>query len=65
MEIKGKKEAEHSSSLFCFIQVDSTTSPDTGERGGFSEGDVATQMTGRGNSHNRLQRLLTGHFNAS
>lgn len=33
--------------------------------GAFLWVDVETQMTGRGNSHNRLQRLLTGCFNAS
>lgn len=64
MEIK-EKEAEHSSTLFCFIQVDSTTSPGLGDGGGFSMGDVVTQMTGRGNSHKRLQRLLERRFNVS
>lgn len=47
--------------FFCFIQVGSTTSLGMGKRGGFSVGDVVTED--RGNSHNRLERLL--HFNVS
>lgn len=50
---------------FLFHSGDFTTSPDMGDKGGFSACDVATPMSGRGNSHNRLQRLLTRHFNAA
>lgn len=50
--------------LFQFRLIPQQAQTRARERG-FSVGDVATQLTGRGNSHNRLQRLLTGRFNAS